>query len=225
MTSIFTPSVDLALGTLVALGLFCVAVFVRRLYYRSRVSRKQFRVVELQGGAASLKNILEVLAPPFALEVAVHQLGRDVHTYVAIPANRAGQLMQRAECREVPDYNIYHPGGAHVGGSLAPKGDSSGCIRAFMHLLEDLDFSKVNEVGEGVVFQLVFGRRRRGGAWSGNVRVLVSAPTPYQAHEILSDLEREFSGCRWTEEKDREFFEAVTYRKFDRSRRINWTLS
>jgi hypothetical protein len=225
MISIFMPSIDLALGVLVALGLFYVAVFLRRLLGRNKVAHQQFRIFELKEGAATLKNVIKFITLPFALEVTVHQLGRDVHTYIALPANRAGQLMHRAECREVSDYNVYHPGGVHLGVSLTAKNELSNRVDIFRQLLADIDFSKVNEIGEGVVFQLMFRRKIGEGSWNGNIRVLVSAPTPYQAREILSALKKELSDYRWIEEKSRNFFEAVTYREFDKSKEIGWTFS
>lgn len=224
MTVVFTPSIDLALGVLAALVLSGIVFLIRRTYHRRRVAATQYRVVEFEGGIAPLQNALRSLNPPFTMEVAVHQLGRDVHVYLAVPSAKADWLIQETGGKEVTDYNIYHPGGAHIGGTLMTKSDSANCIDVFMQLLKDLDFSKVNEVGEGVVFQLVFGQRSRGG-WTGNVRVLVSAPTPYQAREILSDLEQELSGCRWTEEKGDDFIRAVTYRKFDPGKGMAWTLS
>jgi hypothetical protein len=225
MTPVFTPSIDISLGILAALGIFGAVVLGRRVYRRYYTMRHHLRVVELRRDSSSLKRALAFLTPPFTIEVAVHQLGRDVHSYVALPAKKAEKFTLLTGWKQVPDYNIYHPGGAYLGGSLRTKEASSLGVDIFLRLLTELDFSKVNEVGEGVVFQLVFGRRGRGNSVRGNARVLVSAPTPYQAQEIVASLKKELSGCKWAEGKDRDFVDAVTYRKFNPREGMVWTLS
>ncbi len=224
MTSIFTPLIDLTLAVLAALAICGLVVLVGRVYRRGHAPR-HFRVAELEGDLESLTKILRSVDPPFALEIAVHHLGKNVHFYLVLPAIRAQKFFARAGLVETSDYNIYHPGGAHLASSLAAKGASTGCIEAVLQILKETNFHKVNEVGEGAVFQLVAGSKGRGGSLNCNARLVVSAPTPYQAREITSDLDRELSGCKWTEEKSKDFITAVTYREFDPASSTAWTLS
>lgn len=224
---LLTPSIQFIAGLFLTLGVVWAALVASKMFRTRRSLKQQVRVFEIkdEGGTVHLNKFIKLLDAPFTVEVAVHQLGSDIHTYIVLPANKAKSFAEKTGLRESNDYNIYHPGGANMGVSLGIKETARANSDLFMYLLNDMDFSKVNEIGEGVVFQLVFGERSRDGSYSGNIRLLASAPTPYQVKEILSSLSKELSGCKWTEEKGSDFVERVTYRQFDPRRAMVWTQS
>ena len=222
MTAIFTPLIYFTFIVLVVFILFNLFAFIRRARHLKAL-RNQYSILEVEGGIDSLKNIFKLLNPPFTLEIAVHQLGREVHSYIAVPKDKE-DIVKSAGCKNVEDYNIYHTGGTHIGGTLIAKNDVEKNIDVLTDLLKSLDFSKVNDIGDGVVFQFVLGGKKGGKKWESNVRVLASAPTPYQAKEILSTIKCDLPGYRWTEEKSADFIKSVTYRKFDHGKVVVWTL-
>ncbi len=187
-----------------------------------RHNSKELRILEFSGDREIIKEVLKSFPPPFTMEIAVHQIGRDIHNYLIVPAVYLNRVLKLSGGKEVKDYNIYHPGGVNLGYSLRTKDNSSASIYGFLSLINKLDFSKVDEIGEGVMFQLVFGERPYGDIFLGHARVLISAPTNYQAREILESFQKEFSGCDWVEEKNQAFINAATYREFGVRKGMEW---
>lgn len=174
--------------------------------------QKRFKLLKLGSGKflLDLNEIIKNLEPPFAFEIAIKHLGRDIGYYLAVPAGKMKGLNLK-DAKAAHDYNIFHQGGSHTGVFL--KG-----ILSLKDLnLANIDFSRINEIGEGAVVQLLF--KEKGKA---NFRILVSAPTPYRVQEILFAMKPAFSDFKMVESKDKDFVRRVTYREFDDRELIEW---
>jgi hypothetical protein len=88
--------------------------------------------------------------------------------------------------------------------------------------LEKVDFSKVNEVGEGVVIQYIFGKR---GFKQDkvNLRIAVSAPSGYQSKEIFEAIKPSFVGYTLAESDSTEFLRQVNLREFSEKEAMSWS--
>jgi hypothetical protein len=181
------------------------------------------RVIEFNGNEKVIKAILKVFAPPFAMEVAAHQIGTEIHNYLIVPMEYLNKVLRISGGKETKDYNIYHPGGVNLGYSLKIQENSTISLNSFMDIIKKLDFSKVDEIGEGAMFQLIFGENPNGNLFIGSARVLVSAPSLSGAREIVESLRKEFPGCKWVEEKDQSFIDAATYRELGPYKGMIWT--
>lgn len=221
----------LSLGVLLliaAFGLF------RTLRYRLFVEPYYPRVIKLDRmEPASLKALLSTLAPPYALEIAIHQLGTDLHYYIVVPAMQVPKIAAHlpASAEVVDDYAVYHPGGSTVVYHVSPpaghatdpesgKISLTEAIGSFTHA----DLGQVNEIGESVVIQLVIKKRSRRG-FMANCRVIVSAPTRAQAGEISRALIGSFPSIFAVREATEPgiLYEA-TFRQFVEERGSLWRL-
>ncbi|HEY4498365.1 MAG TPA: hypothetical protein VJA63_01920 [Candidatus Paceibacterota bacterium] len=208
MLSFFTPTAIVAfvLGLSIWLVLF---VSLLKTYSPLRHRRAPFKIFKIDNPKILGEHLelLQSINPPFVLEIAVHHLGKKVNYYLLAP--RSSRIKNPA-FEEVKDYDLYHHGGYHLGVSLrAPEARSWRAID-----LKKLDFSKVNEIGEGVVIQLLIQKRRRKKS-TANLRVLISAPSAYQTKEILAVLESAFPGFKIVEATNREFIHEVNAREFN----------
>lgn len=186
----------------------------------SRRRRKNFVIFEVSHSKVQdLAKILKTIAPPFTLEVAVSQLGKEKSFYIALPAGRAKTLENVLGAKRVEDYDLYYPGGA-VSGGYASGEESIKSIN-----LDSVDFGEVNEIGEGAVVQLVFNKKSREGV-SANVRVLASAPSSYQAKEIILRIKSSLAHMKlkFTEVKSSEFVESVNARSFSENELARFSL-
>lgn len=180
--------------------------------------RKRFVLLEIPTGSGmSLKpgDFLN-LPPPFALEVAVHQLGKEIHYYLAVPRNLVPAIVKRLGAYEVQDYDVCHSRGSHLGfylkGGPWPQLD-----------LREVDFSRINEIGEGAVLQMIV--VSKSGRKLANLRILISAPSPYQAQEIALGLNSsliEFKPAVVAKNLP-EFIHQVTFREFDEEGAAVWS--
>lgn len=179
--------------------------------------RRRFVLLELPKTQA--KNALEGLSrteTSFALEIAVHHLGKEVHYYIAVPYAFINSAKDKWGAVEVDEYDIYRSGGSHLGFYL--KGASPRLN------IESVDFSRINEIGEGALVQLV--AVKRGDKRLANLRVLVSAPSPYQAQEIALGINSslmEFKPVAVTRNVS-EFIHLTTFREFDEDEAIIWSI-
>lgn len=170
-------------------------------------------VLELGADADDITNLLASLSPPFSFEVAVSQLGKDPKYYVSVPARLAGKAMDKLDAKEVDDYDVYYTNGVNIGVYL--KGEGS-----FDDLdVSKIDLSEVNEIGEGAVVQFLFNKKKRG-KYEANGRILVSAPSAYQAKEIMTRIRSSLSGFKFVEVKNAEFMNRINSRKFDEKETI-----
>lgn len=118
--------------------------------------------------SAQLFSILAGLKSPFILEAAVHQVGEEIHFYVAAAKDSLGfvsrqieGLWKEAKVEQIDDYNIFNPTGINQGVCLRQKISyalpirtySESNIDTFNPILSGL--SKINEVGEGAAIQVL----------------------------------------------------------------------
>jgi len=173
--------------------------------------RKKPEIFKLQyDKVKDLKNVLSKIDVPFTFEIAVSQLGKEKACYISLPSGRSKNVISRLGGKRIYDYDLYYPGGSVIGAYAKGEGSLKD-INA-----EVVDFSEVNEIGEGAVVQFVFRKKGRG-RFTANVRALVSAPSPYQAKEILNSIKSSMSGVKMTDIKNDTFIDRVNSRTFDGS--------
>src|SRR3989344_6365685 len=110
---------------------------------------------QLLGALANFKK-------PFALEVAVPHIGKEIHFYVAVHKSFSEALVRQIESlwdevhvAPAEDYNIFNYSGSTIAARVALKDRFVLPIRTYEDLKADTflpflgGFSKVNEVGEG----------------------------------------------------------------------------
>lgn len=227
--------ITIALLSLGVLLLIAVFGLFRTLRYRLFIEPYYPRVIKLDHMRAdSLKLLLSTLEPPYALEIAIHQLGNDLHYYIVVPAIQVKKVAAHlpASAEVVDDYAVYHPGGStlvyhvapgesvHMDGSAAEPISLTAALESFTHV----DLSKVNEIGESVVIQLVVKKRTRRG-FSANCRAIVSAPTGAQAGEIARALIGSFpSNFIVREAVEPDVLYEATFRQFTKERESVWRL-
>lgn len=162
-----------------------------------------------------LPDILKVLPTPFVFEIAIHQLGKEIHYYIGVPERMTKELHDLTGAKKANEFHIYNSGGSHLGFYL--KGE----LNEFN--LNELDFSKVNEIGEGVLLQFLV----TGSGWAkkwANMRVLTSAPTSYQAKEVADTLNPSLEPLKASPVSKgmREFVHRLTFREFDTKEAVAW---
>lgn len=201
-----TPNV-IAIVVLTVLSVSGLMALVR---YAEGVHKggRRFVVLKLRENIDSVGKVLEIVRLPFVFEVAVDQLGHSPSSYVAVAAKHSGRVLKELNAKEVSDYELYYPGGVHVGAYL--KGE-----RALADMdISKIDFSEVNEIGEGAVVQFVF-HKKVGEKFEVNIRVLASAPSSYQAKEILSRIKSSMPSAKLVEVSNTEFLTRVNSREFE----------
>jgi len=170
--------------------------------------RRKFVILEVDGEKArDLNKVLASITPPFTLEVVVSQLGKTKSFYLTLPSGRSKKAVDALGARQIDDYDLYYPGGAVVGGYAS--GESS--LKDFS--ADSIDFSEVNEIGEGAVVQFVI-KKKSNDRLVANIRTLVSAPSSYQAKEIFTQIKNSFADMNLTEIKSAEFIDRVNNRIF-----------
>jgi hypothetical protein len=212
-----TP-ITVALIILSLLLIFAAMPATRLLRHRFTM-RRRLIILELPTSLTSnkIKALLGELQTPFIFETAVHHLGKESHSYLLVPRVYAEQVKSKTGGKEVYDYNIYHSGGSHLGFYLKALESSS-------FNLGEVDFSRVNEIGEGAVVQLVV-KKQNGGNKLANLRVLVSAPTSYQAQEISLGINSSLTNFKpiAVTKGLQEFIHKVNYREFDEEQATTWS--
>ena len=199
----------LATIILVALVAFGTVSLCKKYFHNKPRGKGDYAILRLKDGCdTNLNSLLETLKPPFTFEIAVHQIGSDMQCYIIVPVARVKGIEKTFEVERVENYDMYYAGGVQVGaymkgGERWPDLD-----------IDKIDFSKINDIGEGVVIQFLC-NRKRGGGTVVNGRILVSAPSLYQANEIMTSLKPTFSGFKIIEVKNPDFLQRVYFRVFD----------
>lgn len=193
---------------IVVLTVLLVSSFMA-LFRRMGGARKgDIVVLKLRENIDSVDKVLEIVHLPFVLEVAVDQLGHGPICYIAVAAKHSKRVLNELSAEEISDYELYYPGGVHMGAYL--KGE-----RALADMdISKIDFSEVNEIGEGAVVQFVF-HKKVGEKFEVNIRILVSAPSSYQAKEILSRIKSSMPSVKLVEVSNTEFLTRVNSREFE----------
>ena len=117
---------------------------------------------------SQLLSLLANLKIPFALEVAVHNVGEDIVFYLAVPenampfaVNQINGLWKEANVKVAQEYTIFHPQGGFAGAYLKQKQNSILPIRTFEEINLDTfaaivsNFSNLELVGEGMALQIL----------------------------------------------------------------------
>jgi hypothetical protein len=201
-------------------GLFIYPI-IKNWMLSAYYAHRMVKVFKLHSGSYNrLNETLKLLTPPFTLEIAIHQLGKDVNYYLIVPSFRLEEVKNKISgaVEVVDDYGIFYSGGGHIG-LIAQK--DNWLLSSFQGLVEGLDFSKVNEIGEGVVIQLIFNKDEKDRLLT-NFRIAISAPTPYQAQEILMSLKPSFGEFKLSEIKSAGFMAKVVSRQFDEKEAVVW---
>lgn len=208
---------EITLLILAVLGAYKVFVFFK---HKTFLDRKDLSVLKIDPKdiGVGIDVFVRAIKPPFTLEVAVQHLGVEKMYYLILPRRRAQALVSTKGLSEVKDYHLFHSGGEHLGayfkdGDTWPKTS-----------FERLDFSKVNEVGEGAVAQFTFGRRR-GGRTATNLRIVASAPSIFQAREIMNTLKGSFSEYNSVDSSGDDFIHMVNTREFDPREQMLWGIA
>ncbi|MDP3953690.1 MAG: hypothetical protein Q8P99_02630 [bacterium] len=211
------PIYALSAIALLALALFGLYKIASNLKHKSFLERRDLTVLKVDPEAIGmpLDIFIHAIKPPFSFEVAVQHLGTEKVYYLVIPRGKGKRLGEVKGLKEVGDYHVFHSGGEHVG--VYFKDSDNWPKVAF----DKIDFSKVNEIGEGAVVQFVFGRRRRGKT-AANLRVAVSAPSSFQAKEILGALKSSFGEYSAVDSKSEEFMHLINSREFDSDEKMLW---
>jgi len=146
-----TPNVIaiVVLTVLLVSGLMALVRYIGGAYKGGR----RFVVLELRENIDSVGKVLETVRLPFAFEVAVDQLGYSPSCYIAVLAKHARKVENELNAKEVSDYELYNHGGVHMGAYLKGRGALADVD------ISKIDFSEVNEIGEGAVVQFVFHKR------------------------------------------------------------------
>lgn len=118
--------------------------------------------------SAQLFGILSNLKSPFALEVAVHHIGEEIHFYTAVPnesvnfvSRQIEGLWKEAQVEVIDDYNIFNPAGVSQGIYLKQKSSYALPIRTYIESNVDTfapilsGLSKINEISEGAAIQIL----------------------------------------------------------------------
>ncbi len=216
MSEYFAPPILVSLLILYILFIWILTVGVRD-YRHSLREAKRLKIFEIKEGKVNtLAALLRELELPFAFEIAISHIGKDRKYYLIVPESRTDEVKSKfSDAMAAKDYNIYHPGGVNRGVYL--KSDKERPILDF----RSLDFSKVNEIGESAVLQIV-ASGLSGGRRQVNLRVFISAPTAYQAEEILMNLRAGFTDFRLAEAKGADFLRRLNNRIFDEKEALIW---
>ncbi|HWA64264.1 MAG TPA: hypothetical protein VG866_00160 [Candidatus Paceibacterota bacterium] len=106
--------------------------------------------------------------PYLAFEIAVKNIGQDIHFFAAVPRTykavfekQVHGFFPEAEIEDAPDYNIFHPHGAEAAAYLALKENSVLPIQTYRQLPSDplseilTSLSKIEHQGEGAAIQIL----------------------------------------------------------------------
>src|SRR3990172_6054876 len=118
--------------------------------------------------SSQLFGLLSGLKIPFSLETAVHNVGEDIHFYVAVPEDsmefatkQIQGLWPEAQVVKCDDYTIFNSQGAVKAAFLKLKQHYATPVRTFAEANIDTflpllsNFSKVELAGEGMAIQIL----------------------------------------------------------------------
>lgn len=160
-------------------------------------------------------DLFRILPTPFVFEIAMHQLGKEIHCYIGVPEKKVKELCDLTGAKKTNEFHIYNSRGSHLGFYLKGELDKFNPNK--------VDFSKVSEIGEGVLLQFLV----TGDGWAkkqANMRVLVSAPTSYQAKEVADTLNPSLEPLKASpvNKSMSEFVHRLTFREFNSNEAIVW---
>jgi len=188
---------------LVILAAFIILVFfgVWFLFYKLRKMSAGERINLFKiSNQEKIRDFLEILIKAgcsFILEIAVHHLGKERNYYLVVDAKNRIRFLKimkeqliQSELIESEDYYIFH----HDGHFIANCAELNGGDDFIDFNWSQINFSKVNEVGEGALAQFLFNPISEKTSKKVELRLMASAPSLYQAKEILYSITDSFSG-------------------------------
>ena len=214
------PIYALSTGTLLFLGILGLYKVFVILKHKTFLDRKDLSILKIDPKeiGANIDVCIQAIKPPFTLEIAIQHLGKEKSYFLILPKGKARGLSSTKGFTEVKDYHFFHSGGEHLGAYFK---DGQGWPSLS---LDKVNFSRVNEVGEGAVVQFVFGKRKRGKA-SVNLRIAASAPSVAQAREIMNSLKGSFGEYNSVDSSSEEFIHMMNTREFDPAEAMLWGTS
>lgn len=192
--------------------------FFRMLFHRLFVENHELKILKLSSGKDGkiINKIIDAADFKMGIEISVHHMGKEINYYLVVPQSRLAQAerfvrknLPGIDFREVGDYQLFNYSGVTLAKFLELGSDED--VRRFD--FGKLDFSKVNEVGEGAVVQIIHTPRMPGPNF--DIRLLSSAPSEYQAREILDALiDSGFSGFKVKDPRDKvKFIHTINFRE------------
>jgi hypothetical protein len=194
---------------LIAVLLVIVIQHTLNILINKRRSYRQHRVLRVSVDKIGTRpgKFLRSLKTPFVFEIAVPQLGNSINYYFIFPTRRAEMEINKIGAVEAKNYQIYHPGGTHVSGYFKGEGEWPEID------LDKIDFSQINDIGESALIQFVFHRQNNKRSVV-NVRVMVSAPSQFQAKEIFGNLRDTFPKFKLVEASRPDFIGRIYKKQF-----------
>lgn len=185
ITTIFTTIIIFAIALLVVGGV--VLFFVQRNEKKNRLRQAldlhllllRFpRIARTDQGVKDFKDEINLSAQlystllglrvPFALEVAVHHVGEEIHFYVGVPKvsldpvrRQIEGLFKDVQVESIDDYNMFNATGVSAGVYIKQHYPYALPIRTYQEANVDTfssilsGFSKVSEIGEGAALQIL----------------------------------------------------------------------
>jgi len=154
-----------------------------------------------------LAEIFKRINFPSALEIVVQHLGKEPNYYLVFPEKyfkRARFLLNGGfpgiQAKEVDDYALFH----HAGETAGAYGEALDNDKFFNLDFKRIDFSKVNEVAESALIQILFNPFKKERRFE--IRFLSSAPSLYQAKEILGAIVSAFGEYKIREPQNKKLF-------------------
>jgi hypothetical protein len=174
---------------------------------RFRAASSVFRILADKEEIDLITEALSKENFPWILEVLVPHLGRRTEFFISSPVNpdwslrlkKIAPAIRMAEEEKSP--SLFHPAGEHLVFELIS--DQPVRIARF-------NFSEINELGESCLIQIVHRAKKRNEA-----RLLVSAPSSFQAEEIAGKIIPAGEGIKMRKPRSRdELIEKINFRKF-----------
>jgi predicted RNA binding protein YcfA (HicA-like mRNA interferase family) len=211
------PMIALIVALSLLFSLLLYPLF-KALFHRLFVENHELKIIEFLGedGGKDVTKIIKSIGFRAAIEMSVHHLGKKESYYIIVPKTRLDRakkflknILPEAKIKEVEDYQLFNYFGTTLAKLVAIESDED--IRNID--FGKIDFSKVNEVGEGAVVQIVHTPRMPGSNFE--IRILASAPSEYQAKEIMDTVsESGFEGMKIKDPKDKvNFIHTVNFRE------------
>ncbi len=120
------------------------------------------------GASEQLMSALASFGKPFSFEIAVPNVGEEIHFFVSVPGKAAGAVVRQiqalwkdASVSEAEEYNIFNYTGTTVGALLRLKDHYSIPVRTYQSFESDTllpvlgGLTQINAVGEGCAIQYV----------------------------------------------------------------------
>ncbi|MEK7612305.1 MAG: hypothetical protein AAB407_03110 [Patescibacteria group bacterium] len=178
------------------------------------------------GKAAEFYDTLERSRIPFTLEAAVHNFGKEIAWYMAMPISvypliehNLKKALPGTEMYAMHDYNLFSVGHAVEAGYLVPKNkttEASGEMTAFSRMAKEL--STVELLGESASFQVISKPEKRGSAM--NMRLVTSANTPFRAREVFDTAAQSFKNFKAVRVKNEDFIDQFSYHIFEPKQKV-----